>query len=220
MKEKILESIIYAMNHYLEESLGRVSLDKHEQMKKMFFMHMEQITNYCINKYINKGELSEEFIKGLHKIIYPPDYRQYITNNKGKQVLYMQPGIYKTINNSIFNYVLNKEVDFIKPELVNIKMKQLLINFNENIKLEEDKYDVILNFLLDFGKIHPFGDGNGRIITILIDLFLIQFNLEPLNITQLKEKDMKGFYYSIQKSRIERDLFYLKEFIRNVSRNN
>lgn len=220
MKEKILESIIYAMNHYLEESLWRVSLDKHEQMKKMFFMHMEQITNYCINKYINKWELSEEFIKWLHKIIYPPDYRQYITNNKWKQVLYMQPWIYKTINNSIFNYVLNKEVDFIKPELVNIKMKQLLINFNENIKLEEDKYDVILNFLLDFGKIHPFWDWNWRIITILIDLFLIQFNLEPLNITQLKEKDMKWFYYSIQKSRIERDLFYLKEFIRNVSRNN
>lgn len=222
-KQEILEIIKNAMNHYLKESLWRVSLDRHEQMKNMFNAHMEIIANYCFDNFINKSELTENFIKWLHKQLYPKDYVQYIKDNKWRNILYMKPWEYKTINNKIYNYILEKEIEFEKPELVKIKMNYLIENFNKSILINENKLDIILNFLLDFWKIHPFWDWNWRVITILIDLFLLKYDLNKINITNLKEKNMEWFYKSIQKSRLEKDLLAIKNFLTEnnyVFRNN
>ncbi|HBA44538.1 TPA: hypothetical protein DEG21_02920 [Patescibacteria group bacterium] len=62
-KSKILFSVSKNMDKYLKEVLGKNIPEKHTQIKNGFQNHMEVITDYCIENYINKSELTEEFIK-------------------------------------------------------------------------------------------------------------------------------------------------------------
>ena len=50
-------------------------------------------------------------------------------------------------------------------------MDDLLNKFNKSKKTENN----ILKLILDLVKIHPFGDANGRVASILTDLLYLKF---------------------------------------------
>lgn len=216
MFDQVKLIIINAYRHYLAEVLTKNLPEKHEQLRGMFDTHMGYIAQYCIDNYINKPELTEAFIKWLHKSFFPAGYTQStkIANGRG-EVIYMIPGQYKTINNTSVSYINSSWVaHFLDCSLVKPELQKLIKNFNTDI--EDNKFkkkDIILYFLLDFLYIHPFWDANGRIICILTDLMLVKNGLKPIYYHLIKEKNLETLYRSLELSRKSRDLKYLYEVI-------
>ena len=213
--------IVNAYKHYLEEVLAKNIPEKHEQLRNMFDTHMEQIAQFCMDNYINKSELTESFIKGLHKSFFPPGYTQSMKMANGRwEVIYMIPGQYKTINNTSVSYLNPSWIAcFLDCSAVKPEMQKLIRNFNIDIQnvLSEKKRDIILYFLIDFLYIHPFGDANWRVACILVDLMFIKNRFSPLYYHLLKEKNLEELYKAIELSRQTRDLKYLYEVIEKYS---
>lgn len=104
----------------------------------------------------------------------------------------MVPGEYKKIDIEASDSI-EKNI-YSKPQEVVYKLRKLLDNFNmsklDNLNKEEIS-DVLLDFALKFITIHPFGDGNGRLTSILIDLLCFKNSIKPfcfLNI-RISDKD-------------------------------
>lgn len=69
-------------------------------------------------------------------------------------------------------------------------MQQWVDNLNdqlESVSKDRDILRVIMDFHIQFERIHPFSDGNGRTGRMLMNYALIQHDLPPL-IIQVKDK--------------------------------
>ena len=75
----------------------------------------------------------------------------------------------------------------------------------------------IFYLLADFFIVHPFGDGNGRVAYILMDLLLLGNGLRTLYLGQKKGNDTVGFYKILDEVHETRDLKSLYEFIEKYS---
>ena len=91
-------------------------------------------------------ELSEAFIKDLHKILK--------TGTTDSRLSRFAVGAYKKRPNIV------GDNETTKPELVAIEMKQLVDTYNQK---ESHSFEEILDFHVKFERIHPFQDGNGRV---------------------------------------------------------
>ena len=91
-------------------------------------------------------------------------------------------GGYKLLENEVGNTATAK------PEEVPQKIKALLKEYNskEKITLED-----ILDFHVQFEKIHPFQDGNGRVGRLIMFKECLKHNIVPFIITD----EVKLFYY-------------------------
>lgn len=90
-------------------------------------------------------------------------------------------GGYKLLENEVGNSITAK------PSEVPQKMKALLQEYNaKKITLED-----ILDFHVQFEKIHPFQDGNGRIGRLIMFKECLKHNIVPFIITD----EVKLFYY-------------------------
>ena len=90
-------------------------------------------------------------------------------------------GGYKLLENEVGNSITAK------PSEVPQKMKALLQEYNaKKITLED-----ILDFHVQFEKIHPFQDGNGRIGRLIMFKECLKHNFVPFIITD----EVKLFYY-------------------------
>jgi Fic family protein len=79
-------------------------------------------------------------------------------------------------------------MDTVPPEEVANKMKVLLSEYNaKEGKILED----ILEFHVQFEKIHPFQDGNGRVGRLIMFKECLKYNIVPFII----EDNLKMFYY-------------------------
>lgn len=93
------------------------------------------------------------------------------------------------------NYMIissGKEIDFIKPDLVPIKMAELKENY-ENKWQELTVYERAAHLHMAIINIHPFSDGNGRVARLALNYELIKHNYPPININE----SQKLSYYSI-----------------------
>lgn len=130
----------------------------------------------CIDLIIDhaKAALTEKFIKELHLIL------KNGTSDSRKD--WFAVGDYKKLPNEVGG----RETAL--PEEVADQMKALLKTYNE--KAEKTLED-ILEFHVNFERIHPFQDGNGRVGRLILFKECLKYNIVPFII----EDDLKLFYY-------------------------
>lgn len=143
-----------------------------------------ETTNHfrCIDMIIDhvKTELNEKFIKELHFILKSG------TSDSKKD--WFAVGDYKKFPNEVGNMKTPL------PEEVDNLMKELLKEYNSK---KEKTFEDILDFHVQFEKIHPFQDGNGRIGRLIMFKECLKYNIVPFII----EDNLKMLYYRGLKER-------------------
>ena len=91
-------------------------------------------------------ELSEPFIKELHKILK--------TGTSDSRLPWFMVGEYKRRANEV------GDATTVSPQLVAQEMKKLIDSYNQK---ENHSFEEIVEFHVKFERIHPFQDGNGRV---------------------------------------------------------
>lgn len=86
-------------------------------------------------------------------------------------------------------------------------MKELVKNINKNTN---DVLSHIADIHARFEKIHPFGDGNGRIGRLLMHAMALRENLAPVVVLQEKRRQYATY---LNKAQMKDDLSLLEDFI-------
>lgn len=141
-----------------------------------------------VHKDIN---ITESLIKDLHKIILVEPY----TDSEAE----INPGKYKTKPNYLYSPE-NERIDFVPPNEVASKMNELVNWLNNHLdppKRKKKQYDahpllIASYFHWQFIRIHPFGDGNGRMARILMNLILMICGYVPAIVRLEKRKEYYG----------------------------
>ena len=130
----------------------------------------------CIDYIIDNGDkkLSETMIKEIHRILKSGSLDQYKYSFK--------VGRYKALPNEVGG----RETTL--PENVSKEMKELLSSYN--LKKKKSLFDII-DFHVQFERIHPFQDGNGRVGRLIMFKECLRNNITPFIISD----DLKMFYY-------------------------
>lgn len=160
----------------------------------------------------NNEKISIEKIKKYHKIIM----EDIIENN----------GEFKKIQ----NIIVGSDFETTKPYQVPSVLKDWCDNLNYRLDIsnsDEEKLRVILEEHINFEKIHPFSDGNGRTGRILIIDACIRADIIPIIIPKEQKKkyinilsteNKKEFYewgLELQKKEIEREKTFKEQSIFN-----
>ncbi|BDS12162.1 Fic family protein [Aureispira anguillae] len=144
-------------------------------------------------------KITESIIKDLHKkILVEP----YLDSNAE-----ITPGDWKKIPNYLYSPT-GERIDFAPPEDVPKLMSNLINWLNNHIappKRKKKKYDlhpllIAAGFHSQFIKIHPFGDGNGRMSRILTNLILMLCGYVPAIIKLEKRNE---YYTAINTSSLD-----------------
>lgn len=142
---------------------------------------------YFIEKLHQKIKIDAELIKFFHSLIMKD--------------LHEQAGNFKILQNAI----IGSDFETAKPYLVPVLLKELCDNLYfrlENSKSKEEKIEAIFESHIDFEKIHPFSDGNGRTGRLLMVYSCFEANTMPIVIP----KDKKDFYISyLRKAKVDED---------------
>lgn len=130
----------------------------------------------CIDLIIDKARttLSEKLIKELHLILK--------TGTSDARKDWFAVGAYKKLPNEVGG----RETAL--PEEVSEKMHKLLAHYNAKKK---KTFADILDFHVQFERIHPFQDGNGRVGRLIMFKECLKHNIVPFII----EDNLKLFYY-------------------------
>ena len=137
-----------------------------------------ETTNHfrCIDSVIDnaKYELSEKYIKELHRILKSG------TGDSRKD--WFNVGDYKKLPNEVGG------METVLPENVHTEIRKLLDAYNAKKQIALDD---IIDFHVQFERIHPFQDGNGRVGRLIMFKECLKHNIVPLII----EDNLKMFYY-------------------------
>lgn len=138
---------------------------------------METVNHFrCIDYIIDHAtdRLTETHLKQLHFILK--------TNTSDSQKLWFAVGDYKRIANEVGGEETSQ------PKEVHKHMRTLLAEYNgiEKVELTD-----ILDFHVQFERIHPFQDGNGRVGRLVMFWQCLQAGIVPFIITE----DLRLFYY-------------------------
>lgn len=138
---------------------------------------METVNHFrCIDYVIDHAtdKITETHIKQLHLILK--------TNTSDNHKPWFAVGDYKRLANAV------GEEETAQPEEVHKKMKALLATYHA---IRKTQFDDILDFHVQFERIHPFQDGNGRVGRLIMFWQCLQSNIVPFIITD----DLRLFYY-------------------------
>ena len=148
----------------------------------------KQALEYVIDQLENNESLSLNIVRGIHTQLM--DHLNF------------DRGMWKTHDNAIVGADFNTASAHDVPYL----MKQWIDNLNYRLhqsKTNEEKIKLILEMHIDFERIHPFSDGNGRTGRLLIIYSLLEHDISPIIIPVdlkpdyirfLANKDSEGLY--------------------------
>ena len=130
----------------------------------------------CIDIIIDqaKAPLSEKLIKELHLTL------KNGTSDSRKE--WFSVGDYKKLPNEVGG------IETTAPEEVPVKIRKLLAEYNSK---RNKTIDDIINFHVNFERIHPFQDGNGRVGRLIMFKECLKYNIVPFII----EDNLKLYYY-------------------------
>jgi Fic family protein len=138
---------------------------------------------------VGKGtvRLSESRIKAMHRAI------MYESDPQKKQHI----GHWKPDRNYVINYK-GEKFEFVAPDEVAEAVHQLLNTTNAQIDAIIGKHkdaihpvELAFQFHLEYVRIHPFYDGNGRTARLLTNLLLISLGFPPV----ILRKEDRDLYY-------------------------
>ena len=138
---------------------------------------METVNHFrCIDLAIDfaNRKLSESFIKQLHLILK--------TNTEDSRKPWFKVGDYKLVEN------LAGDRETVHPDNVKEEMRKLLSNY---LKKDKHSFEEIVAFHVEFERIHPFQDGNGRVGRLIAFKECLKNNIVPFIILDSK----KMYYY-------------------------
>lgn len=210
LRARLREAVEDVFLPYLRQVLAQNPPQQHGPIQVQFAEHMDFLTDFCLCGYPGAGGLTVDFIKGLHRAMFPPGYRQEIVTRDGHKI-WMVPGEFKTVSNNVCDsYLYPGKVNvFLPAEQVPTAMESLVGRINAELAGVADRErtrDTILWFLLDFAKIHPFVDSNGRVACLLADLLALRAGLPPFFFTAIKSADKSGLIRAIELAREQRDI--------------
>ncbi|MEE1314657.1 MAG: Fic family protein [Faecalimonas sp.] len=130
----------------------------------------------CIDRIIDSAKilLTEKFIKELHFILK--------TGTSDSRLDWFVVGDYKKRPNEVGG------METVLPEEVSKEMHTLLKGYN---KKDDKTLEDILDFHVQFERIHPFQDGNGRVGRLIMFKECLKYNIVPFIISD----DLKLYYY-------------------------
>lgn len=137
--------------------------------------HMEAVGhkeafNYICELVQEKSPLSEKVIKQVHFLVLA-DKRQ-------------DRGVYRRVPVRI----LGAQHEPVQPYLIQPKMEELLLEYGAD---QSHIVTKLARFHIEFERIHPFIDGNGRTGRLLVNLELMKAGYPPIDI---KFKDRLAYY--------------------------
>ena len=143
-------------------------------------------------------KINEATIRELNQIILKePFWKEAVTSDGQKTKKKIFPGQYKTQPNHVITEE-GKIFKFAEPHDVPIKMQELMDWFHKEM---ENSSLSIASFVAQlhhrFIVIHPFDDGNGRIVRLWINYVLLRFGYPPLVI---KSEDKRNYFAALQRA--------------------
>lgn len=130
----------------------------------------------CIDYIIDHStdRITETHIKQLHLIL------KKSTSDSHKP--WFATGDYKRLANEVGGE------ETVQPKEVHKHVKKIVLDYNSIKKVE---FDDILNFHVQFERIHPFQDGNGRVGRLIMFWQCLQCGIVPFIITE----ELRLYYY-------------------------
>ena len=170
----------------------------------------KQAFEYIQHNLLNREKLSLGVIKEIHRLLL-----DHLDFNRGN---------FKNISNAI----VGAEFDTASPEQTPNLMYQWLNNYEylmENAETEEEKIRIILEKHIEFERIHPFNDGNGRTGRMIMLYSLLENNLPPIIISkELKPRYILGLaeqdtdlLYNLVQPLIDKEKDRMQKFQNKIS---
>ncbi len=133
-------------------------------------------------------QLTQNFIRTLHRALLREDYTEYQTFPSGVQTSFViHAGQYKTRPNSVITRYGDR-FEYASPEETPALMSDLVDWYNEaERKGELTPVELAALFHYRYIRIHPFEDGNGRIARLMVNYILSRHGW-PMIVVRSKNK--------------------------------
>lgn len=132
--------------------------------------------------------LTEELLKDLHELLVKDIF---------------QGGIYRNVNIQITD-AIHQPPNHIK---VYDRMKKI---FNDETLMNLSNYEKAILIPARIAKVHPFLDGNGRLVRLIMNFYLMKADYLPISVSlDLRDK----YFRTIECYKVERDIKPLEKFI-------